>query len=107
MMMCNFLAAGPSIAIVTTTMDFFPGASPGFNPAVFATSVGRVSYFFTTAALMQGVGNFFWVPIANKYGRRPTYIFSYLIYTVSACHGSHPGRRHGFTMADCGYLALL
>ena len=82
MMMCNFLAAGPSIAIVTTTMDFFPGASPGFNPAVFATAVGRVSYFFTAAALMQGVGNFFWVPIANKYGRRPTYVFSYLIYTV-------------------------
>jgi len=83
MMMCNFLAAGPSIAIVTTTMDFFPGANPGRNPALFASSIAKISYFFTTAALMQGVGNFFWVPIANKYGRRPTYVFSYLIYTVS------------------------
>ncbi|KAK5663370.1 hypothetical protein OQA88_3798 [Cercophora sp. LCS_1] len=84
MMMCNFLAAGPSIAIVKTTMDFFPGAHPGKNPAFFGAAVAQVSYFFTTAALMQGVGNFFWVPIANKYGRRPTYIFSYLLYTIAA-----------------------
>lgn len=26
------------------------------------------------------MGNFFWVPIANKYGRRPTYVFSYALY---------------------------
>ncbi|KAK0657330.1 major facilitator superfamily domain-containing protein [Cercophora newfieldiana] len=84
MMMCNFLAAGPSIAIVKTTMDFFPGVNPGRTPALFGDAIAKISYFFTTAALMQGVGNFFWVPIANKYGRRPTYIFSYLIYTISA-----------------------
>ncbi|KAK0631993.1 major facilitator superfamily domain-containing protein [Immersiella caudata] len=84
MMMCNFLAAGPSIAIVKTTMDFFPGVNPGRTPALFGAAIAQVSYFFTTAALMQGVGNFIWVPIANKYGRRPTYIFSYLIYTISA-----------------------
>jgi len=82
MMMCNFLAAGPSIAMVATTMDFFPGAHPGRNPRLFAASVPKVSYFFTTTALMQGVGNFFWVPIANKYGRRSTYVFSYVLYTV-------------------------
>ncbi|KAK3394129.1 major facilitator superfamily domain-containing protein [Podospora didyma] len=84
MMMCNFLAAGPSIAIVDTTLDFFPGATPRANPRLFVASVAKVSYFFTTTALMQGLGNFFWVPIANKYGRRPTYVFSYLIYTVCA-----------------------
>jgi MFS family permease len=82
MMMCNFLAAGPSIAMVNMTMDFFPGANPGKNPLFFAASVAKVAYFFTTTALLQGVGNFIWVPIANKYGRRPTYVLSYLIYFV-------------------------
>ena len=86
MLMCNFLAAGPSIAMVSTTMDFFPGTNPRTTPALFGAAVAQTSYFFTSTALMQGVGNFFWVPIANKYGRRPTYVFSYLIYTVSgAC----------------------
>ncbi len=83
MMMCNFLAAGPSIAMLDITMDFFPGAHPGRNPQLFAASVAKVSYFFTTTALMQGIGNFIWVPIANKYGRRPVYVLSYLIYVVS------------------------
>ena len=87
MLMCNFLAAGPSIAIVTTTMDFFPGADPEKDPALFNMSVAKVAYFFTSTALMQGAGNFVWVPFANKYGRRPAYIFSYIIYTVSS-----PGR---------------
>jgi MFS family permease len=82
MMMCTFLAAGPTIAIVTTTMDFFPGANPATNPGYFAASIAQVSYFFTSTALMQGVGNFFWVPVANKYGRRPAYVFSYIVYTV-------------------------
>lgn len=83
MMMCNFLAAGPTIAIVSTTMSFFPGANPMTDPAFFASSVGKVAYFFTSTALLQGVGNFFWVPVANKFGRRPTYVISYVIYTVS------------------------
>jgi MFS family permease len=34
--------------------------------------------------LMQGVGNFFWIPLANKYGRRPAYVASYVIYTACA-----------------------
>lgn len=84
MMMCNFLAAGPTIAIVSTTMSFFPGANPMTDPAFFASSVGKVAYFFTSTALLQGVGNFFWVPVANKFGRRPTYVISYVIYTACA-----------------------
>lgn len=83
MMMCNFLAAGPSIAMLSITMDFFPGAHPGKNPRLFGASVAKAAYFFTTTALLQGVGNFIWVPIANKYGRRPTYVLSYMIYFVS------------------------
>ncbi|KAG7293075.1 hypothetical protein NEMBOFW57_003121 [Staphylotrichum longicolle] len=83
-MMCNFLAAGPSIAMLDITMDFFPGAHPGKNPRLFGTAVAKVAYFFTTTALLQGIGNFIWVPIANKYGRRPTYVFSYVIYFATA-----------------------
>ncbi|KAI1430027.1 major facilitator superfamily domain-containing protein [Xylaria sp. FL1777] len=73
MLVCNFLAAGPTIAIVATAIDFFPGADPSY-------SVSRVAYFFTTTALAQGTSNFIWVPLANKYGRRPVYILSYAIY---------------------------
>ncbi len=82
MLMCNFLAAGPTIAMVSTTMDFFPGANPALNLGYFNEAVAKVAYFFTTTALLQGIGNFIWVPVANKYGRRPTYVISYLIYTV-------------------------
>lgn len=84
MLMCNFLAAGPSIAMVQMAMDFFPGAHPGKNPELFNAAVAKVAYFFTTTALLQGLGNFFWVPIANKYGRRPTYVLSYAMYFATA-----------------------
>ncbi|KAJ0158942.1 hypothetical protein CTA2_10590 [Colletotrichum tanaceti] len=33
--------------------------------------VAQTAYFSTMTALLQGVGNFFWVPKANKFGRRP------------------------------------
>jgi hypothetical protein len=84
MLMCNFLAAGPSIAMVQMAMDFFPGAHPGKNPELFNAAVAKVAYFFTATALLQGLGNFFWVPIANKYGRRPTYVLSYAMYFATA-----------------------
>lgn len=77
---CNFLAAGPSVAIVSTTLSFFPNATPTSDPAGFSANVAKVAYFFTTTALLQGTGNFFWVPFANKYGRRPTYVISYTLY---------------------------
>ena len=86
MLMCNFLAAGPSIAMVSTTMDFFPGTNPRTTPALFGAAVAQTSYAFTRTALTQGAGNIFSVTIANKYGRRATYVFSYLLYSVSgAC----------------------
>ncbi|KAI0430238.1 major facilitator superfamily domain-containing protein [Xylaria sp. FL1042] len=77
MLVCNFLAAGPTIAIVSTATDFFPDFDPD-------DSVSRVAYFFTTTALAQGTSNFIWVPLANKYGRRPVYIISYTIYLAAA-----------------------
>ncbi|KAL0938790.1 uncharacterized protein CTRU02_205400 [Colletotrichum truncatum] len=78
MMMCNFLAAGPSIALLETALEFFPAAAT--DDEVLSFAIAQTAYFFTTTALLQGVGNFFWVPMANKYGRRPVYIASYAIY---------------------------
>ena len=83
-MMCNFLAAGPTIAIISTTKDFFKGADPASDIDYYIDSIFKVSYFFTTTSLMQGLGNFLWVPIGNKYGRRPAYILSYAIYIVGS-----------------------
>ncbi|KAI0394028.1 MFS general substrate transporter [Xylariaceae sp. FL0594] len=77
MLVCNFLAAGPTVAIVETTMDFFPHGN-------LDSSVSRVAYFFTTTALLQGTGNFIWVPIANKLGRRPVYVISYLLFLAAS-----------------------
>lgn len=76
--MCNFLAAGPTVAIVTTTLDFFPASPPTVDPAGFSANVSKVAYCFSTTALLQGTGNFIWVPLANKYGRRPVYVASYV-----------------------------
>ena len=84
MMWCNFLAAGPTIAIVPTTLSFFPKSPPTVDPAGFSKNIAKVAYFFTSTALLQGTGNFIWVPIANKYGRRPVYLISYTIYLACA-----------------------
>ncbi|KAJ2969826.1 hypothetical protein NQ176_g8472 [Zarea fungicola] len=82
MAMCNFLAAGPSIAIVRTAIDFFPGSAQ--NGTLMTSAIPKVAYFFTSTALLQGMGNLFWIPAANKWGRRPVYIVSYLIYFATA-----------------------
>ncbi|TLS26026.1 hypothetical protein PpBr36_07726 [Pyricularia pennisetigena] len=84
MLMCNFLAAGPTIALIDTAMDFFPDAADPDNPDAFDNAVAAVSYYFTTTSLLQGISNFLWVPLANKYGRRPVYILSYAIYLACA-----------------------
>ena len=69
---------GPSIALMETVHDFFPDAGD------MAKAISKVAYFFTTTALVQGMGNFVWMPIANKFGRRPVYVTSYLIYFAAA-----------------------
>lgn len=78
MFMCNFLAAGPSIAIVETALEFFP---PIQGPASIPVAIAKTAYFFTTTALLQGTGNLLWMPLVNKYGRRPVYLASYTLYT--------------------------
>ncbi|KAI5927746.1 major facilitator superfamily domain-containing protein [Camillea tinctor] len=77
MLVCNFLAAGPSIAILQTSLDFFPTGD-------LNTAISKVAFFFTTTSLLQGVGNFIWMPLVNKYGRRPVYITSYILYLACA-----------------------
>jgi MFS family permease len=81
MMMCNFLAAGPTVAIVEITIDFFgtPPTEPGFPAAI-----AKVAYFFTSTALLQGMGNLIWMPLIVKYGRRPVYVGSFTLYTACA-----------------------
>ncbi|TKX18294.1 MFS transporter-like protein 171 [Elsinoe australis] len=81
MFFCNFLAAGPSVAIVNIVIDYFgtPPMSPGFSAAI-----AKTAYIFTTCALLQGMGNLFWMPLIIKYGRRPIYIISFAGYTACA-----------------------
>lgn len=99
MLCCNFLAAGPTVAIVQTTLDFFPDVNPDVDPTGFNDKVVQVAWFFTTTALLQGIGNFMWVPIANKYGRRPVYIASYIIYLASAIWAIFDHSYEGFLAA--------
>jgi len=80
MMICNFLAAGPTIAIVETAMDFFPNSSG----SAIGPAINKTAFFFTTTALLQGTGNLIWMPLVNKYGRRPIYLISYTVYIACA-----------------------
>lgn len=65
--MCNFMAAGPTVAMLDVAESY-------------NTTPSHAAYFFNNSALAQGVGNLFWVPVMLKYGRRPVYIASFVIY---------------------------
>lgn len=77
MFMCNFLAAGPTVAIVDIVITFTgtPPTEPGFPAAI-----ANIAYLFTTTALLQGMGTIFWMPFILKYGRRPSYLISFTGY---------------------------
>jgi MFS family permease len=68
MFMCNL--PRPTIAIVETAQEFFPN----WKQMGLVPTISKTAYFFTTTALMQGTGNFIWMPLVNKYGRRPVYL---------------------------------
>ncbi|KAF5656720.1 major facilitator superfamily transporter [Fusarium heterosporum] len=72
----NFLAAGPTVAIVSITESFFGPPGPEFS-----SQIAKIAYFFTTTSLLQGMGNLIWMPLIAKYGRRPIYIISFTLYT--------------------------
>ncbi|KAF4464661.1 MFS transporter [Fusarium albosuccineum] len=82
MTMSNFLAAGPSIAVVETAISFFPDSVD--DDTLSTSAIPKIAYFFTTTSLLLGTGCFFWVPMANKYGRRPVYLVSYSVYFLVA-----------------------
>lgn len=75
--MCNFLAAGATVAIVDITIEF-TGVLPT-DPG-FVAAIGRVAYFFTSTALAQGLSNLIWMPLILKYGRRPVYLAAFVLY---------------------------
>ncbi|THW54888.1 MFS general substrate transporter [Aureobasidium pullulans] len=81
LVLSNFMAAGPSIAIVELTIDIFhayppspliPGSSAPASIARFSSCISKAAYLFSATALLQGISNLFWVPVALKYGRRKT-----------------------------------
>ncbi|KAF7174572.1 hypothetical protein CNMCM6106_009202 [Aspergillus hiratsukae] len=75
MVMCNFMAAGPTVAMVAIATDFKEGGT-----TTMSDWISRAAYFFNNSALMQGVSCLFWVPLLNKYGRRPVYISAFILY---------------------------
>lgn len=80
MILCNFLAAGPTLAILQTAQDFFPN----WKETGMAGPISKTAYFFNCTALFQGLGNLFWMPLINKYGRRPVYVIAFTLYTITA-----------------------
>lgn len=70
---------GPTVAIVETTIDYFGPPGPDFT-----ANISKIAYFYTTTALLQGLGNLVWMPLIVKYGRRPVYLASFTLYTVTA-----------------------
>ena len=57
--------------------DLF-GAKP--NSSNFPTLVAKAAYFFSGVAFLQGMSNLLYMPVIIKYGRRPVYIVSLLVY---------------------------
>lgn len=91
-----------------TAIDFFPAEEPSRSVpwvAYFFTSTalvqvsnllkGNDALFFPHSLSTstnarprvpktQGTGNFLWVPLAIKFGRRPVYVISYAVYLAAA-----------------------
>lgn len=79
--MAQSLAAGPSVDMIKIVFDLWgtTPASPTWN-----TSLAKTSYLFSGLAFVQGMSNLFYMPLILKYGRRPIYIFSFLVYAGCA-----------------------
>ncbi|UZJ55695.1 hypothetical protein CBS101457_005015 [Exobasidium rhododendri] len=66
----NWSKAYKCIAIIQTSMSF------GTEPA-------KTAYLYSCAALLQGVSMFAWSPFITKFGKRPVYVFSFILYTAT------------------------
>lgn len=54
------------------------------SPLEIPHAISQASYFITVCFLMLGVSNVVWVPLMVKYGRRPIYIASFVLYMATA-----------------------
>lgn len=77
----NYLCAGPSVAMLDLAAQFPTNVNGEFD---MVASINKVAYAFSAFALMQGASNFFWVPLMTKYGRRPVFLMTYLIYLATS-----------------------
>ncbi|KAG5806262.1 hypothetical protein H9Q74_009001 [Fusarium xylarioides] len=73
----NFVAAGPSVVMIDMAIDYF-GAGPDLPD-----SISKISYFITATTLLQGMGNLIWMPLVVKFGRRPVYVISFVLFTAT------------------------
>ncbi|CAG8379846.1 unnamed protein product [Penicillium salamii] len=73
----QLISAGPSVTIMNMVHDLF-NATPT-NPK-YPTLVAKVSYFFSGMVFLQSMSNLFYMPVIIKYGRRPVYIVSLLVF---------------------------
>jgi MFS family permease len=80
MILCNFLAAGPTLAILQTAQEFFPN----WKTTSMSGPISKTAYFLNCTALFQGLRNLLWMPLINKYGRRPIYVASFTLYAITA-----------------------
>lgn len=66
------------------------GLSPAFYPLSlqFNKTQHEVSYLLLWPILVLGVSNFFWVPMANYFGKRPIFVFSTLLLCLSYLWGA-------------------
>ncbi|KAJ5752674.1 hypothetical protein N7520_009591 [Penicillium odoratum] len=79
--MAQFLAAGPSVDMIGIIQDLFDisATDPGYSSAL-----SKLSYAFSGTSFAQGMSNLFYMPLIIKYGRRPVYIISFLVYGACA-----------------------
>jgi MFS family permease len=75
--MAQFLAAGPSADMQGIVYDLF-GVLP--TDLGWSIALAKTAYLFSATAFVQGMSNLIYMPLIVKYGRRPIYILSFLLY---------------------------
>ncbi|KAL2824343.1 major facilitator superfamily domain-containing protein [Aspergillus pseudoustus] len=75
--LAQLLAAGPSVDMTRIIQDIF-GIMP--TDPEFSSALSKISYCFTGCAFVQGMSNLVYMPLIIKYGRRPVYILSFIVY---------------------------
>ncbi|CAG8157663.1 unnamed protein product [Penicillium salamii] len=75
--LAQLISAGPSVNIMNMVHDLF-NATP--THPKYPTLVAKVSYFFSGMVFLQSMSNLFYMPVIIKYGRRPVYIVSLLVF---------------------------